>query len=119
MKQYEHFLALDDLLQRGAALNAKLMPAGMKLRQVTLHDAQSWQTRYTTRVAECLLLLDADLQRLFMAVHLGSDDRLGAQRVLNCWSKRVILIWPWPNRPPRSSAHSSGAAHSATCWAGT
>lgn len=82
MQLSERFLAIDDLMQRGAALNAKLMPAGISLQSVTLHDAQSWQARYTTWATECLCLLDADLQRLFTVAHRGTDDRLGAQRVL-------------------------------------
>jgi hypothetical protein len=82
MPPNERFLAIDDLMKRGFALDAKLMPARVSLLQVSLSDAQSYQVAYMTWAADCLPLLDADLQRLFTAAHLGTDDRPGTQRLL-------------------------------------
>lgn len=82
MQLHERFLAIDDLLKRGDALNAKLMRAQGGLQQVALRDARAWQVAYTNWAAECLRLLDADLQRLFTVAHLGADDWPGTRRLL-------------------------------------
>lgn len=82
MQLHERFLAINDLMQRGVALDAKLMPLRVRLRYVSLSDARAWQATYTTWVADCLPLLDSDLQRLFTAAHSGTDDQRGTERLL-------------------------------------